>query len=563
MIHQVVFDTSEILHAHGVNQVVLSPGSRNAPLTISFARNKKIKKISVVDERSAAFIGLGIATKTKKPVALCCTSGSALLNYAPACAEAYYQNIQLIILSADRPANLIDQRDGQTIRQIGALNNFVKGSFNMPEDITNPDFDECYRKILNEALDLASAHPQGPVHINVPFDEPFYPEVHQTLQFRTYDKHENIELENFIDFEPYVELWNISLKKIILRGQDGINNEYEKLINQQDDAVLIADVISNIQSNKAVRNQDLFLSSVSESMLATLQPEILITSGKSIISKSLKSFLRKFKPKEHWHFEKCELAPDPFQSITCHFKTDIEDFLGELTKQSRDDFQEQIISNYHQNWNVLNSITEKLLEKETANLEFSEFAIFKPIIQSIPANCNIHLSNSMPVRYANFFQSFAKGVEIFSNRGTSGIDGSNSTAVGGALASDQLTILITGDLSFFYDRNAFFHREDMSNLRIIVTNNNGGGIFRILPDSSSLPELERYFETQHEHSAIHTAREYNFDYFGTKSMEELNNALVSFYEPSNKPKLIEVFTSPSTNHWVFKSIKAALKVALN
>ena len=565
MIHQAVFDTSELLFSYGVKEAVLSPGSRNAPLTISFARNGNIKKTSIVDERSAGFIALGIALKSKNPVALCCTSGTALLNYGPACAEAYYQQVPLIIISADRPSELIDQRDGQTIRQIGALNNFVKGSFNLPEDSDDPNFPKEYLTTLKTALSLATTSPKGPVHINVPFRDPFYPEAGQILEYGEFEKIEPIEMASEIDFEPFIEYWNNSTKKIILRGQDYYDKEYDQHLNQLKNAVIIADIISNVQIGKALRKQDLFLSSVDDSVLGMLKPEILITSGKSIISKNLKLFLRQQKPKEHWHFEICDDAPDTFQSITTHFKADIKDFLNVLTANQKpltDQFQTQIAQNYQQSWETLERVTAEVLDSELQKAEFSEFSVIDPILKIIPSNSNLHLANSMPVRYVNFFQSIKKGVEVFANRGTSGIDGSNSTAVGCALANGQITTLISGDLSFFYDRNAFFHQENLANLRMIVINNGGGGIFRILPDSSSLPELETYFETRHHHSAIHIANEYDFEYHAVHHMNDLFSSLSLFYESAHNAKLIEIFTTPATNHWVFKKVKAAIRTAL-
>ncbi|MEQ8238393.1 MAG: hypothetical protein RIA69_04230, partial [Cyclobacteriaceae bacterium] len=460
----------------------------------------------------------------------------------------------------------IDQRDGQTIRQVGALSNFVKGNFCLPEDRNDPDFSEDYLNGLKTALELATTYPKGPVHINIPFREPFYPEIDQPLEFGDFKKIEPIEMGNEIDFDPFIEHWHNSTKKIILRGQDDYDKEYDQLLDQQDDAVIIADVISNVQIKKALRKQDLFLSAVNDSVLPMLKPEILITSGMSIISKNLKLFLRQHKPKEHWHFEICDNVADPFQTITSHFKADVKDFFKALSpdlKPIRDQFQEQIAQNYQQSWESLERVTSEVLNGELQKADFSEFTVIDPILQAIPANSNLHLSNSMPVRYVNFFQSFKSGIEVFANRGTSGIDGSNSTAVGCALANGQITTLISGDLSFFYDRNAFFHQENLANLRIIVINNGGGGIFRILPDSSALPELETYFETKHNHSAIHVANEYDFEYHAVHNMDDLLSSLSSFYESAHNAKLIEIFTTPATNHWVFKKVKAAIRTSLS
>ncbi|WP_258097518.1 2-succinyl-5-enolpyruvyl-6-hydroxy-3-cyclohexene-1-carboxylic-acid synthase [Marinoscillum pacificum] len=562
MMNQSVFDTSEVLALKGIRHVVLSPGSRNAPLTISFARNPKIKTYNVVDERSAGFIALGIAQKLKQPVVLCCTSGTSLLNYAPAVAEAYYQGIPLIVISADRPQEWIGQLDGQTIDQLGALSNFVKRTFHLP---ANPEGEENweYTRKLNEAINLSNHGKKGPIHINIPFREPFYPTADQELSFSKDLKiiHPFSKAGNAIPDEEFISKWHLSDRRLIIVGQNDYSEELDNVLGElTDKVVIIADVISNTSTIDAIRHHDLFLAAIEQKLADSLKPELVITIGKSVISKNLKLFLRKYKPEMLWQISPELNQADTFQSLTSVITSDPTAFLTSLDHQSeKEQFNQQVTSNFIQNWQIEDSKTKRKLNKALEVLDWSEFTAFYEVIKSIPAGSDVHLANSMPVRFANFIQQLNPNIEIFCNRGTSGIDGTNGTAVGHSLVTERSTYLLTGDLSFFYDRNAFFHPYEMDNLKIIVFNNAGGGIFRLINGPANLPELEQHFETRHSHTAKYTALEYGFDYHGVKDADSLEKALKSIHKDNRGAKLVEVFTDPDTNLEVFKAVKAAVK----
>ncbi|MEO9474077.1 MAG: 2-succinyl-5-enolpyruvyl-6-hydroxy-3-cyclohexene-1-carboxylic-acid synthase [Cyclobacteriaceae bacterium] len=558
-----IYNISEVFAVKGISRVVLSPGSRNAPLTISFARNPKIQTFNIVDERSAAFIALGMSIRSKEPVAICCTSGTALLNYAPAVAEAYYQNIPLIVLSADRPPEWLDQRDGQTINQPGALSNFVKGSFELPVDLEHDDAKWEWSRKLNEALNLAHTPPFGPVHINVPFREPFYPEQDQPLKFENVRTIDDKQLPVLADYSSLIPAWNSFKKRLIVVGQNDQNEELFDALNLNSNLPVLTDIISNLTTGKFVKTQDLFLGNLNEEQLESLRPELLITTGKSLISKNLKLFIRKYKPKAHWHFEDCEAAADTFKTLTKHLKHPLAEFLNAVADQRPDnEFKDQVIKNYKQNWETIESRTRAAIETEVETQGFSELTAYYDVLNQTPSGLDIHLANSMAVRYANFFHYKLAAASIFSNRGTSGIDGSNGTAVGSALCSGNPTLLLTGDLSFFYDRNAFFHQYDLSNLKIIVFNNFGGGIFRLIKGPSGLEELEQHFETRHTHSAKFTAAEYAFDYFRAKDSKSLNEGLKLLFKDNKTPKILEVFSDPNANSDAFSSLKKVIVEAL-
>lgn len=546
MLHQTVFNTSEICRLHGAQHVVLSPGSRNAPLIISFARNPGITKHIIPDERSAGFVALGIAQKLKEPVVLCCTSGTALLNYAPAVAEAFYREIPLIILSADRPPELIDQRDGQTIRQYDALRNHVKASVQLPV-ITNEKEDATYVSILESALAHSSQLSAGPVHVNIPFREPFYPSTDTTYSFN-YDKKQFLSEDAEQEDTP---TFNTAGKKIlILTGQSPKNKVLSKALKVASQHIPVIQAPLNNLNVNGIEHVDLFLNSQNE-----LKPDILITSGLSVLSKRVKEFLKANKPAHHFHFDEAGVAVDTYHSTPVLVKSTLSTFLSTLSL-------DEVDQGYLASWHTLTEKVKSLIPKTVESLPFSECKAFHQLSCSLPSGSDLHLSNSMPVRFADLF-GVPPAIETWCNRGTSGIDGCTSTALGSSLVSDRLNILLTGDLSFLYDRNAFFHNYTPSNLRIVVFNNKGGGIFRLIEGPKKLPELEEYFETRHERTAEYICLENGIKYATASNEEEIAEQLKFFYEPSEETKLLEIFTAPETNEQAFKQLKQQINEHIN
>ena len=515
----------------------MSPGSRNAPLIISFARHKGIKKWIIPDERAAGFMASGIAQQTKSPVVLCCTSGTALLNYAPAIAEVFYRELPLIVLSADRPPELIDQRDGQTIRQFEALKNHVKSSAQLPVIIHESDAEE-YGNSLTSILEKSLALPVGPVHINIPFKEPFYPGNGDELNYNEVEivKEETKDSAEHVDFDL-----SAYSKILILIGQQSLNPDLDKKLSVISGKIPVLKFPLNNLSD-GIRHSDLFISNQRE-----LKPELLISHGLSILSKKLKSFLRENKPRKHLHFDPAGVKIDTFQSNPVTVRDSFVQFLESYDFRNAD-------KDFRNLWKSFEEKTILGLNDFTSQAKFSESIAAKTILRSIPKDSNLHLGNSMPVRYADIFD-VPEGIECFSNRGTSGIDGCTSTAIGSAFVSDKLNILITGDLSFLYDRNAFFHNYPVPNFRVIILNNQGGGIFRLIDDPANLPELEEYFETRHNRTAEYICAENKLPYYRVDNLSRLIECISSFYEPSGTAKVLEVFTNPETNQQVYKELK--------
>ena len=533
---QAIYDIAQICFLKGIKHAVLSPGSRCAPLTISFARLKEIKKFIIPDERSAGFIGLGLSRMTQLPTVLICTSGSAAYNYAPAVAEAYFQHVPLLILTADRPPEWIDQLDGQTIRQTDIYGKHVKASFTLPVDTSHPDAVWHTERIVNEAINISEQFPKGPVHINIPLREPFYPE--NKIEFSTSLKPITIvPIENRLEEETKKKLWKelSNYKKIlIVAGQSIKDLELTSILSKLDYPV-VTDIISNHSFEGSIKNHDLFLSSKNKSSDEALQPELLITFGNSIISKSLKLFLRNNKTLSHWHIQPSGAVADTFQRLTKVIPILPITFFAELLKEKSTN------NDYKNTWQTTNTLlSTKVSDFIHSENRFSEFEVVSKVVALIPENSILHLANSMPVRYANYIGLKNKNVEVIANRGTSGIDGVISTAYGTALATDKLVTVITGDMTFLYDRNAFWNNYLPSNLRIIILNNHGGGIFRMIDGPTSQPEGEEYFVTKQSLTAENSLKDVALEYLLTKDRITFEKALTSFFVNDGKSKVMEI-----------------------
>ncbi|AUC15638.1 2-succinyl-5-enolpyruvyl-6-hydroxy-3-cyclohexene-1-carboxylic-acid synthase [Tenacibaculum sp. SZ-18] len=533
---------------YNIDKVVISPGSRNAPLTIGFSNVNQIETFSIVDERAAAFFALGIAQQTKKPVAIICTSGSALLNYYPAIAEAFYSKIPLLVISADRPKYLIDIGDGQTIRQENVFENHILYSANLVEDekelITN-------KKEVVKALETC-IHNSGPVHINVPFNEPIYETVDEMDSFQFSEEYIQ-ENRKKIDFRSLSKIWNNTKRKLVLVGVHRKCEKTQKLIDKlnEDPSVLVmTETTSNLDYGKTINSIDKLISKLDESDFKELQPELLVTFGGMIVSKRIKQFLRKYQPSHHWHI-------DGIKEMNTYFC--LSEFIQENPVRFFENFMKQVektASNYKEYW-LSEKRSRNIKHKDfLATAEYSDLKVVESVLNKIPEGSQIQVSNSSLIRYLQLFD-INSSYSVFCNRGTSGIDGSTSTAIGAACSVEESTTLLTGDLSFFYDSNALWNSYIPNNFRIIIINNSGGGIFKIIPGPKSTNALQ-YFETPHQLTANYLAKMFGFDYLHANSLNELNYNLVQFYNDSEKPKILEVFTPSEINDQIltayFKSL---------
>jgi 2-succinyl-5-enolpyruvyl-6-hydroxy-3-cyclohexene-1-carboxylate synthase len=527
---------AEMMVQRGIKTLINSPGSRNAPIVTVFCGHKEINCLSVVDERSAAFFALGMAQQLRQPVAIACTSGSAALNYAPAIAEAYYQRIPLIVLTADRPEEWIDQGDGQTIRQKNVFGPHVRKSVQLPQSTKNND-DLWYNdRLISEALNAAIYPVAGPVHINLPFSEPLYGFDHSLLtqpkDIRIIEPQQTLNAETLASLSTQ---WNRSKKKLVLVGQmlpdSKLQHELERLSADPSVAIL-SETTSNIYHPDFNGCIDRSLSAMANA--EDFYPEILLTFGGPIVSKRIKSFFRKASIKEHWNIDPADLHVDTYQHLTHSIPMQAVSFLEQLNQNAV-----HPESDFKARWLKVHAHAREIHKNYLVKTSYSDLKIFETIIESIPDSAKIQLANSTPVRYSQLFE-YKNSFQFDSNRGTSGIDGSLSTAAGAAFASERLTVLITGDLGFFYDSNALWNKHIPANLKIIVINNEGGGIFRFIDGPSDTGLLEPFFEARHQTSARYIAEAFGADYHLATDKASLTEQLGSFFEPSDRVAVLEI-----------------------
>ncbi|MDO5616473.1 MAG: 2-succinyl-5-enolpyruvyl-6-hydroxy-3-cyclohexene-1-carboxylic-acid synthase, partial [Cruoricaptor ignavus] len=523
---------AHLLKEYGLQDIIISPGSRNAPLAIHFGEMDEFNTFSIVDERSAAFVGLGMAKSTGKPVAVTCTSGSAVANYYPAVTEAFYQNVPLLLLTADRPEDYIDIFDGQTIRQKDFFQQHSYGDFQLKED--NEDEAENYNfDTIKKAIELCFEK-QGPVHINIPLSEPLYDLVTELPHFPT--------VEKTIRNRPYelpshlVAEWNGAKRIMILVGTCDENKELESQLGQlvkNHSVVVLSEANSNLHHEKFFRHIDRYIYNFSEEDYKTYAPDLLITVGQNVVSKKVKQFLRKAMPKQHWHIHE-QWQPDTYFSLSEKIETKAETFFGKLLN-----FINLEPRPYYNLWDVLREKKDAKHKEYQSRVDFTDFLLFSLIEQKVPENFNIHFSNSSAIRYA---QLFDYKNPVYCNRGTSGIDGSTSTAMGFAIKNENPTLLVTGDLGFFYDINGLWNQYIPPYTRIIVFNNGEGNIFKIIPGPNKANGniLDEFITAKHRKTVEHLAKHFGFDYAKVEDEISLVRVLDNFFKPDLQPKILEV-----------------------
>ena len=533
-----------LLEAHGVTKIVLCPGSRNIPLVHTLSTHPSFKCYSVTDERSAGFFAIGLALNGGAPAAVCCTSGTALLNLHPAVAEAFYQNVPLVVISADRPAAWIGQMDGQTLPQPGVFGTLVKKSVNLPEIYTDEDEWYCNR-LVNEALLETHHHGKGPVHINVPVTEPIFRFTTETLpEVRVITRYQGLNIYDR-DYNDLIQRLNQYQKRMIIVGQMNLiylfEKKYSKLLYKHF-AWLTEHIGNQTIPGIPVKNFDVAIYAMDEEMQEKMAPELLITYGGHVVSKRLKKFLRNNPPKEHWHVSPDGEIVDLYGSLTTVIEMDPFEFLEKIAF-----LLENKTPQYPLLWE---NFCKTLPQPE---LPYSEMSAIGALIQALPQQCALHLANSSAVRYAQLFTVPAT-VEVCCNRGTSGIEGSLSTAVGYAAASDKLNFVVIGDLSFFYDMNALWNGNFGANLRILLLNNGGGEIFHTLPGLEMSGTSHKFITAVHKASAKGWAEDRGFLYQKVEDEVQLEEAMQLFTqpEPMTQPVLVEVFTNKNKDARILK-----------
>lgn len=547
-----------LLAAKEVLEVVVSPGSRNGALVQTLVHDGRFNCHNLVDERSAAYFALGIAQAKNQPVALLCSSGTATLNYAPAVAEAFYQHQPLVVLTADRPAYWIDQLETQCINQRGIYQNFVLQEVHLPLGESAAEISQANRE-LNACLNAVLQHRQ-PVHINIPLEEPLYEFVAEEVP--THIRHIPLTHTTSTLKEDKVELLLNRLSQseeiLLLVGQMNPQEELSALIELFADmfgAAVLAEPLSNLNTDSVISNFDSLLAAFSsEEEQESLRPQILITLGGQLVSKRIKQFLRTYQPYEHWHIAEPSQAADTYWSLTDVLPVSPKSFFETMLSACYDvQLSFKLHSPYRSKWAACSQHTQEQFAAATSHLPFSDMRVHQLLKDYIPSASVVHYGNSASIRYGILQPCSAASFHC--NRGTSGIDGSLSTAAGFASTSMDLNTIILGDLSFLYDSNALWNLDFPNNLRIVVINNGGGNIFGLIPGPDRSVAFQKHFVAAHAFQVRGIVEAFGIHYRSASSEEELKEALTYSYSSAcRKACVVEVFTKQELNSNVYKQV---------
>lgn len=545
-----VLQLVSLLKEHGIHQVVLCPGSRNIPLIQTFSNHLYFTCFQITDERSAAFYALGLALQSGRPTAVCCTSGTALLNMYPAVAEAYYQNVPLVVISADRPAAWIGQMDGQTLPQKNIFAPIIKYSIDLPE--INKKEDEWFcNRLINEALLATDHHGKGPVHINVPISEPLF-------DFSTKELPKERVIKRYVGLNVYekaydtlIDALNTYSKKMMIAGQMNTIFLFEKRVSKQiyKHFTWMSEHIGNKTiPGMAIKNFDPLIYSLDEEEKEKMRPQLVITYGGHIVSKRMKNYLRKYPPVEHWHISKDGKVADLFGTVTNIIEVDPFEFIEKMAPMIDNKACE-----YPKIWE------KKSKELAEPEFKYSEMAAIGKLIHTIPNESALHLANSSSVRYAQLF-NLDSNVEVCCNRGTSGIEGSLSTALGYSFSSDKLNFITIGDMSFFYDMTAIAIKHIRNNVRILLLNNKGGEIFCSFNKNVFSTNSKQYIVGDHKLDAKSWSKQCGFTYLSAHNQEEMDEATLKLVDANSlSPILLEVFTDKDEDTQLLKDYYNNLK----
>ncbi|MFM9983853.1 MAG: 2-succinyl-5-enolpyruvyl-6-hydroxy-3-cyclohexene-1-carboxylic-acid synthase [Flavobacteriales bacterium] len=541
-----VQDFFSLLEAKGVHHVVICPGSRNAPFSISLYRHPIVQSYNIPDERSAAFFAMGMAQQFQKPVAIICTSGTAALNFAPAIAEAFYQRVPLLIVTADRPVEWIDQGEGQSIRQRDVYSNYIKSSLEVMEESANTDSAWYNVRIMDEAIGLCTSGVAGPVHINFPLREPLYGRAAHINEVKVVER---LSTPSALKPEMVVELKNklsAANRILILAGQSMPDDKLHAALLQWahlPQVAVMTEAHSNLADEQFITTIDRLILRMNEDEIAGVLPEILITYGHNIISRKIKEYLRKSQC-EHWHVDISGEGLDTLKHLNKIIAIEPQEFFERALPSSNSE------SSYGVDLLNRNTLRREKAVNFMQRAQWSDLKAFDVIYRNLPMGQDLQMGNSSVVRYILLFDA-RRDVRHFGNRGVAGIDGCTSTAVGAAWSTQRPTTLISGDIGFFYDSNAFWHNYVSKKLKIIVINNAGGGIFRIIEGPKSTPSIDAFFETTHDRKADKLAAMYGLSYKITANEEELKAGLVWLYA-QDACSVLEVTTPRLENDVVLK-----------
>ena len=551
---------TSLLIEWGVHDAVVCPGSRNAAIVHNLSVCGAMRCHPITDERSAAFYALGIALATKRPTIVCVTSGSALLNTAPAVAEAFYQHGPLVVVAADRPQQWIGQLDGQTLPQPDALGKFVRRSVSLPEPRNAEERWFCNR-LVNEALYAATGHQPAPVLINVPITEPLFAFDVDTLpserRFHRLGDDSSLSVATTTALQQAV---CCARRPLIVVGQMPTNEQRQSafdIAKLSEHFVVFAEPLSNsgatIHFDEAVR----YLSAHAEQQSA-YTPDYIIYIGDTLVSKPTRRWLRQTQAASCFVTPNAQDVPDTLTTLThiveCRYEAlpqlfdalcDIDTHEASCTSKARTEQNAASHRAFRAKWHELLSRFARHATRFAP--QFSQMAVVKYLEEQVEGSALdicMHYANSTAVRLACIYARHY----VWCNRGVNGIEGSLSTAAGFSLADNRLSVCVIGDLSFFYDQNALWNKCVGGNLRIVLLNNGGGAIFKQLPGLNSSPVADTFVGASHTTTAQGICAQNCVEYISAHNMAETQQAIDTLLNrKSNRPILLEVFTNAETD----------------
>jgi len=550
---QHIAELAPLFEYHGIRHVVISPGSRNAPLMQLFTSLSAFRCHSIVDERSAGYVALGMARELNGPVALLCTSGTAVLNLAPAVAEAWHQRLPLVVLTTDRPRERFDCFNNQWLDQQAPYGSHVKQVLQWPTGFGSEDDMLNMLERADRLLQDSGDHPRGPVHMNFLLEEPLYARLpaNKGLWKQVRSAGEEIgeetgeEIGEEIGEEAGEEIGEEALlsagnlpaageKLMVLAGAGSGNIEIRTVLVElvrEKDTVVVAENISNLDHSSFISNPELVLASAEKEELEKMRPQRILSFGGQVVSKRLRLFLQ--------GLEDVEYSKIPPGRELAYFK------------QLADHPEGKGDASFLKAWKDVKGRALTAASQRFRDLPFSNLAAVHRILDAVPGNTEIHLGNSAAIRFSQIVP-LRSGLRYRSNRGTSGIDGCVSSAVGAAMVSQKDHLLMVGDLSFVYDSNALWNKDFPSNLKIAVLNDRGGGIFRLLDGPSKMPFSGEFQVTSHPANLEKLCATFGIGCLEAGSEEELEEKLEFFFSRRSEPIVLEVDTSGSENNRIFK-----------
>lgn len=495
-----------LLLAYGIEDAVVCPGSRNAILVHNLMATQQIRLHAITDERSAAFVAIGMWLKTRRPIVVCVTSGSALLNTLPGVAEATMRQIPLVVISADRPAEWIGQLDGQTLPQVGALQPYA-ATWQLSDDERGVQ-EQWTQRLVHEALTTALSAGGHPVHINVPLAEPIFRPTCSTLPVLQPRHRIATTVHSPLSSEIITLVQQARLPVLMMGAWDGGKLEVIERLRRNHKMLVYAEILSGQGHTLMAQKLD----------REPVCPDVVVQVGGAYVNKQYKEFLRSVDCKVIYIAESLEPA-DTFQHLVAH---------------------------------VLASPQQALLQLEEALLPNAQIEALHAQIDESGTRLRqwegleaIFLGNSMTVRWANRYFAHSPH-RFFGNRGTNGIEGSLSVAAGYSLMANDKVLCILGDLSFFYDVNALWNKALDGRLRVLLVNNGCGEIFNRLPAMQGSPALQPYIAAAHSATARGIAQSYGCHYYAETigGLDEVADRVIDtlLALEADRPIIYELFT---------------------